>query len=230
MKNSPLPLLKAQSVHKFFLTPSGKKIQVLQEANLAVFKGESISVHGESGVGKTTFLNVLTLLERPESGDIYWQGEKVTQKSNAWLARKRAQWVGLVFQGFYLIPELNALENVLFARRLVGAIRPEDKQRAKALLINVGLGKRLTHLTTQLSGGETQRVAIARSLMNKPQLMIADEPTGNLDEKTAEGVMNLFLNLCKEEDTTLVLVTHNLAYAKQADKHYVLAQGKLQAD
>lgn len=182
---------------------------------------------GQSGAGKTTLLNIMTLLERPDEGEIHWNGQNVTKKSNSWLAKQRGELIGLVFQSFYLIPELNVLENVLMARRLIGRVRDQDRDRAMELLTQVGLKGRLFQPITKISGGESQRVAIARALMNQPKVIVADEPTGNLDENTAGGVMELLLALCNQENTALILVTHNPEFANKTEKKVSLHLGNL---
>lgn len=219
-------IIEARSVKKDFQGPGGS-VHVLDGIDLMVKEGESVSIRGESGAGKTTFLNIITLLERCDEGDIFWEGKAITRKGNGFLAKERGKLFGLVFQSHYLIPELNALENVLMVKRLQGVIDSEDVARAKDLLKIVGLDKRVRHLPSQLSGGESQRVAIARALMNKPRIIVADEPTGNLDEKTGEGVMKLLLDLCREETVSLILVTHNPEFAKRTQKQGVLHLGKL---
>ena len=217
-------VLEARNLKKSFKTPGGE-IEVIRDISLHIGRSESLSIRGESGAGKTTLLNLLTLLEKPDAGQIFWNGEEVQRRSNSALARRRGDRMGLIFQAYYLIPELNTIENVLIARRLMGKIRGEDKDRAEELLKMVGLGHRLTHLTTKLSGGEMQRVALARALMNEPYLVIADEPTGNLDEKTAKGVMEMLLSLCHVKGVALILVTHNPEFALMTQKQLILTEG-----
>ncbi len=188
---------------------------------LSIAAGESVSIRGESGSGKSTLLNLLAALDTPDSGEVIWAG-----RNSAGMDR-RATFLGMVFQSFYLIPELDALQNVLMARRMVGRIGSADKQRAADLLKRVGLTERAHHLPAQLSGGERQRVAVARALMNSPQLILADERTGNLDEKTGDAVIELLLGLCAETKTALILVTHNAAYAAKASRKTLLHEGRL---
>ncbi|MGF1483549.1 MAG: ABC transporter ATP-binding protein [Opitutales bacterium] len=225
MSESP-PLLEARALGKSFEGPSGR-IEVLASVNLSVVAGESVSIRGESGAGKTTLLNLLAGLERPSSGSVYWQGEAIERRSAAWLARQRCRQIGLVFQSYYLMPELNAEENVLLPARMFGALTEERRERARELLRQVGLGERLRQRPAKLSGGERQRVAIARALINRPALLLADEPTGNLDEHTAEGVMQTFLRLVADERVSLILVTHNPAFAAQTARQLVLREGGL---
>lgn len=221
-------VLEVKGLKKSFFTPHKDKIHVLDGIDLLIKAGQSLSIRGESGAGKTTLLNLITLLEKPDKGEIIWEGQIVSHKRKLDLARYRGTFFGLVFQSHYLIPELNAIENVLMARRLIGPIRESDRKRARELLHEVGLKHRLYHLHTQLSGGEAQRVSIARALMNKPRVIVADEPTGNLDEKTGLEVMNLLLNLCRDIKTSLILVTHNPEFAEQTEKQGFLTLGKFE--
>jgi predicted ABC-type transport system involved in lysophospholipase L1 biosynthesis ATPase subunit len=208
--------------------PSGAtRITVLEGVDCPVRAGTSMSIRGESGCGKTTLLNLLAGLERPDSGEILWDGETVAKIGRADLARRRAVFIGMVFQSFYLIPEMNAQENVLMAARVAGKIGAAERNRAADLLARVGLKDRAHHLPAHLSGGERQRVAVARALMNKPRVVLADEPTGNLDEFTSEGVINVLLEVCAEQGASLVLVTHNAAHAARTAIQAKLARHHL---
>ena len=222
------PVLRARGIEKRF-SSGGRLISVLRGADLEVDRGESVSIRGESGAGKTTFLHIVAGLEEAESGDISWGGERISELSASRLAHRRSRWVGMVFQAFYLIPEMDALENVVMASRISGDSRAAVWERAKGLLRRVGLGERLHSETTQLSGGEKQRVALARALMNRPALLLADEPTGNLDERTASGVIELLLEICREEDASLLLVTHNPRFSGRTDRQLMLSEGLFQA-
>lgn len=213
-------ILTARGVRKTYLS-GDRKIQVLAEIDLSVVRGDSVSIRGESGSGKSTLLNLLAGLDAPDAGEVLW-GD-----SNKIGPERRATYLGMVFQSFYLIPELDALQNVLMARRMVGGIGAADKARAHDLLGKVGLAERKHHLPNQLSGGERQRVAVARALMNKPPLLLADEPTGNLDERTGDAVVELLLNLCSETGTALVLVTHNVAHAAKTSRQLLLQEGRM---
>ncbi|WP_309400222.1 ABC transporter ATP-binding protein [Cerasicoccus maritimus] len=223
--SEPSAILEARGLSKTFQTPT-RPIQVLDEANVSLAYGESLSIRGESGAGKTTLLYLLSVLENPDSGELFWAGEDALKKSADWRARKRATFMGFVFQAYYLMPELSAIENVLLARRLIDKVRSEDRARAEALLERVGLAERAKQVPTKLSGGEKQRVAVARALMNQPPLILADEPTGNLDERTGEHIMDLLLTLCAEENTSLILVTHNPEFAKRTDRGLFLHNGR----
>lgn len=222
-----MTVLSAQKIVKSFTTPAGT-IDVLRGVDLAVDAGEFVSVRGESGAGKTTLLQILGGLETPDSGEIFWNEERITRRGNAFLAKARTKLVGYVFQFFHLVPELTALENVLLAARIAGTPEKEARERAENLLARAGLGERFSHLPTKLSGGECQRVAIARALINRPPLLLADEPTGNLDERTGESVMRLLVEICRENGAALLLVTHNLDFAERASRRLVLRGGILE--
>lgn len=201
---------------------------MLTDINLSVSRGESVSVRGESGAGKTTLLQILGGLDTPDSGELFWNGERISKRGNAFLAKARTKLIGYVFQFFHLVPELTALENVLLAARIAGTPMHRAREQAKELLARVGLAERMAHLPTKLSGGECQRVAIARALINCPPLILADEPTGNLDERTGESIMQLLLDICREQNTALFLVTHNLDFAERTNRRLVLRHGILE--
>lgn len=216
---TPAPMLRARGLVKTF--PSGdRRIDVLRGVDLDVAAGESVSIRGESGSGKSTLLNLLAGLDTPDAGTLVWAGGPAD-------AGRRARFLGMVFQSFYLIPELDALQNVVMARRMCGRVGAREHARARELLARVGLAERATHLPAHLSGGERQRVAVARALMNSPQLLLADEPTGNLDEHTGDAVIELLLTLSAETNTALVLVTHNAAYAAKVQRPLFLHDGRL---
>lgn len=225
-KQQPL-LIETHDLSKSF-SGFGGGINVLKGIDFRVYTGESVSIRGESGSGKTTLLNVISNLEKPDSGTVKWEGHNILNNNPNRVARQRAALIGFVFQSFYLVPELNALENILLATRIFGKSGSDTRRRAHQLLDRVGLSDREHHLATQLSGGERQRVAIARALVNHPKLILADEPTGNLDEKTGLAVMDLLLELCTEGETSLVLVTHNLAFAARTNRQLILKYGCLE--
>ena len=212
-------VLSGRNLAKSYLS-GDRRIEVLRDVNLDVAAGESVSIRGESGSGKSTLLNLLAGLDEPETGNLSWAGGPAT-------AARRALFLGMVFQAFYLIPELEALQNVLMAARMIGPPGAVERARAKDLLARVGLAERAMHVPAQLSGGERQRVAVARALMNGPKLLLADEPTGNLDEHTGDAVVELLLELCRETGTALVLVTHNVAHAKKTNRGLFLHEGVL---
>jgi predicted ABC-type transport system involved in lysophospholipase L1 biosynthesis ATPase subunit len=213
-------VLSVQGLRKGYLS-GDRRIEVLSGVDLEIAAGESISVRGESGSGKSTLLNLLAGLDGRDAGTLAWDGSPDTG------ARNRANFLGMVFQAFYLIPEIDARANVLMAARMLGRLEPGARARADELLGRVGLGERRHHLPSQLSGGERQRVGVARALMNRPRLLLADEPTGNLDERTGAAVIDLLLGLCVETRTALVLVTHNAAHAARTGRQFLLQDGVL---
>lgn len=219
-------LLEARGLSKAF-AGSDTEIPVLQRIDFQLARGESVSIRGESGSGKSTLLNLLSGLEIADSGSLLWQGRNVSGRSLSWLAAQRSGYMGFVFQAYYLAPELNALENVLLGARIAGRITSAVRDRAEQLLQRVGMGHRLTHSSTKLSGGERQRVAVARALINDPPLVLADEPTGNLDEATGQAVMELLLDLAAVESKSLVLVTHNPVFAARTQRQLHLHLGEL---
>jgi len=219
-------LLEARGLGKHFPGSDGK-ISVLSGVDFKISRGESVSIRGESGSGKSTLLNVLSGLEVADEGELVWNNETVSKRSLSWLAARRINYIGFVFQAYYLAPELNALENVLLGARIAGRVDRAVVDRAEALLKKVGMGHRLKHSSTKLSGGERQRVAVARALINNPPLILADEPTGNLDEATGEAVMELLLDLVTEEHKSLVLVTHNPIFAARTQHQLNLHLGEL---
>jgi predicted ABC-type transport system involved in lysophospholipase L1 biosynthesis ATPase subunit len=219
---APGEILRVSGVRKTYLS-GDRRIEVLRDVSFAISAGESVSIRGESGSGKSTLLNLFAGLDAADAGRIEVAGSPVIDHA----ARGRS--IGIVFQSFYLIPELNALENVLMAARVAGKVGPVEKARAVELLKKVGLAERAHHVPAQLSGGERQRVAVARALINRPKLLLADEPTGNLDEKTGESVIESLLGLCAETQTALVLVTHNAAHAARCARRFLLHDGVLNA-
>jgi predicted ABC-type transport system involved in lysophospholipase L1 biosynthesis ATPase subunit len=226
-KNTDAVLLEARDLQRAFKKPDGSELKVLRGVSFSLKQGQTLSIRGASGSGKSTLLNVLAGLEAPSSGEVLWQGRALTKMPRAEQAAMRARWLGFVFQSYYLLPELTAVQNVLLARRLVGRVRSQDHQRATELLYYVGLGERIDQVPAKLSGGERQRVAIARALMNRPSLILADEPTGNLDEATAGRIMNLLHSLCADEGVALLLVTHNEAFAQICSQCCLLQEGYL---
>jgi len=204
-----------------------KKIEILKGVDLSVEKGEKIAIVGPSGVGKTTLLHIIGTIERPDSGRLFFERRDLTTLSEKGLAEVRKSCMGFVFQMHYLLPELTVLENVILPGKIAGLDEREAEERARNLLELFGLGERLFYKPSHLSGGERQRVAIARALLLNPPLLLADEPTGNLDPQTAEEVIQAFLKANEEAGTTLILVTHNLDFAKKMDKIFLLKNGVL---
>lgn len=220
-------VLRAEGVRKSYLSGT-RAIEVLRGVDLDLARGDTISIRGASGSGKTTLIHILAGLEDSDGGRLFWKEKEIVGRDRTKLARHRAEYIGMVFQAFYLIPELNAVDNVLMAARMLG--RPDRRARARAanLLERVGLADRAAHLPSQLSGGEMQRVAVARALINRPALIMADEPTGNLDELTGTDVMTLLLDVCREENASLILVTHNPEHARRTTRQYRLHLGLLE--
>jgi predicted ABC-type transport system involved in lysophospholipase L1 biosynthesis ATPase subunit len=219
-------VLRATGLHKTY--PSGDRtLAVLQGVDFAITAGESVSIRGESGSGKSTLLNILAGLDRPDSGKLFWGAEVAHNLSLGELTARRGRFLGMVFQSYYLIPEIDAFANVLLGARMLGGVGSAERARATVLLKRVGLAERGHHLPTHLSGGERQRVAVARALMNRPAVILADEPTGNLDERTGDEVIALLLEVCAEENAALVLVTHNPVHAKKTSRQLVLKNGQM---
>jgi len=225
-KKKAAPLLHVKGLKKTFFD-SGSAIQVLKGVTLQIESGRHFSITGHSGSGKSTLLNVICGLEGFDDGSIQWNQQAINELSQRDLVKLRGEFFGFIFQSYHLMSEINAIENVLLAARFIGKIKPETKARAEELLVTVGLKDRLNHPVQKLSGGERQRVAIARALINSPKVILADEPTGNLDEHTAQEVMNLIFEVCKKNDSSLLLVTHNPEFAKLTDNHGILQEGIL---
>ncbi len=225
------PLLDAANLHKHYRL-GGQDLHVLRGVDMAVHEGQWLAILGASGSGKSTLLHLLGGLDRPDEGSVHFRGEQVFRYRGAALDRYRSQHVGFVFQFYHLLPELTALENVLLGamvrRSILGWLgtRRAAKQRARTLLERVGLGERLRHRPAKLSGGERQRVAVARALINEPAVLLADEPTGNLDADTGRGLINLFAEL-HDQGQTIVMVTHDRSVAEAADDQVTLERGQL---
>jgi len=218
-------ILKAENIKRSYFI--GKKpLEVLKGVSLEVHDGESVSIMGASGSGKSTLLHVLGGLDNPVSGTVYFRNQSVYEMNSIQRARFRAQNVGFVFQSYHLLPELDILENVcLPAMALPG--RKDVKAQAVKLLEEVGLGERIDHRPQELSGGEQQRAALARALINEPDIIFADEPTGNLDSKTGDKVLHYLFQLIRSRGHTLVLVTHNKAVADRCERRLLLEDGQL---
>lgn len=217
-------LLIARSLTKKVTSPEGE-LTILNDVSLSVKRGETAAVVGPSGAGKSTLLALLAGLDEPSSGEVWLGGEELTALDEDGRAGLRNRQVGFIFQSFHLLASLTALENVLLPLELSGV--DHETERAQAALERVGLDHRLHHYPRQLSGGEKQRVAIARAFVTEPALLFADEPTGNLDNKTGELILNLLFDLNAAAETTLVLVTHDTAAADRCDLIFELAAGRL---
>lgn len=203
-----------------------EKIQVLKGVNFNIREGEVVAILGQSGSGKTTLLSLLAGLDLPGSGEIRMDGQIFSQMLEDEKTIFRGKNIGIVFQSYHLVPHLTALENVMLPLDILG--EADAAVKAKALLEQVGLGHRSTHFPSQLSGGECQRTALARALVTKPALLLADEPSGHLDSETGQKVMDLFFDVVRQNKTTTILVTHDAALAKRCDRQLVLKAGVMQ--
>ena len=221
------PLLVAVEIEREYRM-GPEIVRVLKGASLSVNAAETVAVIGASGVGKSTLLYVLGTLDRPTGGRVLFDGEDVFARSEAGLARLRRTGVGFVFQFYNLLGEMTALENAMLPALLQRLPAAEARERAATALQEVGLADRLQHRPGELSGGEQQRVAIARALVGTPRLMLADEPTGNLDPKTSEVIWELFMRLAAERGLAVVIATHNHDLARKADRGYRLVDGRAQ--
>jgi ABC-type lipoprotein export system ATPase subunit len=219
-------LLAARDVHKTYILGK-RRLEVLRGVSLSIERSEFIALRGASGAGKSTLLHLLGGLDAPNAGEIWFAGDNLARMSGSARARWRNLKVGFIFQAYHLLPELDALENVCLPARMSRRPARETEARARELLARVGLEKRIEHKAFELSGGEQQRVAIARALINSPELVLADEPTGNLDSRSGDEIMELLLALRTERQTTLVIATHDTDVAKRAPKVFELVDGHL---
>ncbi len=219
-------MIDADQLNKSY-TIDHRRIQVLEDVSLRIGAGEFAVIQGTSGSGKSTLLSILSGLDRPDSGRVRIQERDITDLSEDDLAPLRNRTFGFVFQSFHLIPSLSAQENVMFPAELCGSASAAAD--ATKLLERVGLSRRLDNMPHQLSGGEQQRVAICRALVNRPAIIFADEPTGNLDSRSGQAILELMLEFQREFHTTLLLVTHNPDLARQADRRFQLTDGRLEA-
>jgi len=220
----PAPLVHIEGLKKDYHL-GGRHIEVLRGINLDVFAGERISIVGKSGVGKSTFLHLVGTLDKPTEGKILFEGENVFSLSESRLANFRNRSIGFVFQFHYLLPDFTAFENVGMPLRIAGVPASEIEKRSRELLEQVDLADRMHHRPGELSGGEQQRVAIARALAYNPKILLADEPTGNLDETTSTGIHDLLVELNRTHQTTVVIVTHNPRLASRMDRQLEMIEG-----
>ena len=220
-------MLELNNISKSF-QHNGNLIQVLQGIDLKVRAGETVAITGASGVGKSTLLNIMGILEPPTQGRIFFQGQDVRTLPDLELCRLRNRQIGFVFQFHHLLSELNALENTLLPALIARQSKAEAQNRAVAVLTKIGLAQRLNHRIGELSGGEQQRVAIARALMMRPVILLADEPTGNLDTGTSNEIGDLFLQLNQTEGLAIVLVTHNRQLARRMSRQMEITNGRIQ--
>lgn len=222
-------LLRCENLSKTY-HKDGAAVEVLKDVSLSVEEGETMAILGASGAGKSTLMHVLGALEPPTAGKIYYCGQDILQFSSEKTARFRNREIGFVFQFHYLLQEFTALENVLMPALIAGEERKKYEDRAAELLHEVGLGHRLSHRPAELSGGEQQRVALARSMVMMPRLLLADEPTGNLDSANAQMVKELFLTLNLKRGVTIALVTHDEEMAKDFSRQVVMKDGRILQD
>jgi len=221
-----MTILEAQEISKSYRVAE-RPITVLDKVSLTVKKGEFLVIKGESGSGKSTLLAVLSGIDRPDAGRVLIEGKDITDLAEDDLAPLRNRTFGYVFQSYHLVPSLNAVENVMFPAELRND--PDAREKAQSLLRRVGLAERSASFPHQLSGGEKQRCAICRALINEPRLLFADEPTGNLDSANGVSILELLLELHRERRTTLVLVTHSADIAARADRRVTLRDGRILA-
>jgi len=221
--------LSARGVRKHYVGGDGRTLTVLDGVDLEIARGDSVSVIGRSGSGKSTLLQVLGGLDVPNAGEVFVGGKALHRLNEEELGRVRSGMIGFVFQFHHLLREFTALENVMMPQLIRGTGQREARDRARELLAGMGLEARATHKPAQLSGGEQQRVAVARALANRPLVLLADEPSGNLDPETAEGLHEEFFRVCRDEGAALVLVTHDLALAARAGRVLRLHAGHLVA-
>ena len=221
------PPLEARAVRRSFTLGDGSELEVLRGVDVTLQRGEAVAIVGTSGSGKSTLLHLLGALDRPTSGEIRLGGETLTGRKSSELARIRNRYVGFVFQFHHLLREFTSLENVMLPGLIEGRPRRVMEARARELLSEVGLERRLQHRPWQLSGGEQQRVAVARALVNDPAVVLADEPSGNLDDRTSEALHDLLFRLREEWNLSLVLVTHNRELAARTDRALLLNEGRL---
>lgn len=224
-----LPMLRLNEIQKRYpnLEDPLKPLEILNEINLVISAGEVIALSGPSGCGKSTLLQIISGNLSATTGEIWWGEERLDQMNEAQRARWRLEQVGMIFQDFRLFPHLTVLENAALPLELLGASPQEALRGVKPLLEELGLGARLHHTPSALSGGEQQRVALARALAHRPTLLLADEPTGNLDQVSARAVEDLLLSLPTLRRVALIYVTHDLRFAARADRHFGVFQGQL---
>ena len=218
--------LRLESVARSY--PQGEgTLDVFRNLELTLRPGEVVALVGPSGAGKSSLLHMAGLLEAPTSGEIYIAGAAASKLDDGQRTRIRRDMIGFVYQAHHLLPEFTALENVILPQRIAGRPRAEAEANAKRLLEQLGLGARLTHRPSQLSGGEQQRVAVARALANNPRILLADEPTGNLDPRTSGGVFDALVNLVRSEGLAALIATHNIELAAKMDRALLLHEGRL---
>lgn len=221
-------VMSMKDIVKTYFIGQENELEILHGIDLDIYEGEFVAIVGESGSGKSTLMNIMGILDQPTSGTYYLNGLDVSKGSDDKLAYIRNQEVGFVFQNYYLISRMSALKNVELPLLYAGVDEKTRKARAMELLKMVGMEDRMDHFPNELSGGQKQRVAIARAMANHPSILLADEPTGALDSKTSQEVMDLFENLHKNQHLTLVLITHNPKLAKRAQRIVTLKDGEIE--
>ena len=221
------PLIKITNLVKEYQVSRDKRLRVLRGINVDIYDGEIVSVVGPSGAGKSTLLHLMGTLDRPTSGEIIFDSQDVSKLRDDSLAKLRNANIGFIFQFHHLLPEFSALENVAIAGMIAGKTYKEVYSASEKLLDEVGLNSRIEHRPAELSGGEAQRVAIARALINSPRLVLADEPTGNLDSQNSEEVIKLLFDLKKKYNQTCVIVTHNENLASMTDRTLRMVDGQI---
>jgi lipoprotein-releasing system ATP-binding protein len=226
MAEQETPVVFLHAVERRY-TQGGAVLEILKGAELAVWPGQSVALVAPSGAGKSTLLHIAGLLEHSDGGEVYLDGEPTAALSDMARTRLRRNTIGFVYQAHYLLPEFSALENVMLPQMIRGLPRPEARSRATDLLSYLGLGERLTHRPAELSGGEQQRVAIARAVANVPRLLLADEPTGNLDPRTSDHVFQALSQLIQQSGLTVVLATHNMDIAARMDRRVTIRDGQI---
>ncbi|MGQ9636976.1 MAG: ABC transporter ATP-binding protein [Thermodesulfobacteriota bacterium] len=219
-------LIRVEQLYKSFGNGI-KRVEALKGIDLTFYQGESVAIVGASGAGKTTLLHILGTIDRPTSGKVFYEGKDIFTLNEKELAHFRNREIGFVFQFHHLLPEFNALENTMMPCLIQGIPKKEASIRAEAILALVGLQERLTHKPGELSGGEQQRVAVARALVLEPKVLLADEPTGNLDTKTGESIFKLLRELNQKKGVTLIMVTHNLKLASELPRQIHLKDGRV---
>jgi lipoprotein-releasing system ATP-binding protein len=224
MSEAPVPVLAMRGVTRIF-AQAGERLEVIHDATLAIAPGEMVALVGPSGSGKSTLLHLAGLLERPTAGEIEIVGKAAGKLSDQVRTELRRGTIGFVYQYHHLLPEFSALENVVVPQMIAGVPRRRARERAAQLLARVGLSARASHRPARLSGGEQQRVAIARALANKPALLLADEPTGNLDHHTAEDAFALLAGLVRDGRLAALIATHNLELARRMDRMLTIEDG-----
>ena len=217
-------LIEAKNIKKSYTISKKNSLEVLKGINLKIFKGEIASIVGKSGAGKSTLLHIIGTLDRPDSGEVYFEGENLFKLKDKVLAPFRNQKIGFIFQFHHLLPEFTVLENVMIPALIGGN---NSLEKAETMLEEVGLKDRIHHKPSEISGGEAQRAAIARALINSPELVLADEPTGNLDSDNANAIINLIFELRIKYNKTFVIVTHNEEFSQKCDRIIKMQDGKI---